>query len=127
MFRIVAALCAVVAVLAATACGGSSAPTPTHVTAVFVDGLNHADFRQACSVVSPKLGGGTVNCEQSLVSAAAQADFFGFWGGYAVVPHSEKDYGDRATVLVTYKPLGGKPIQVSLEKVKGRWLIVSIG
>ena len=69
--------------------GSKSTDTPTHVTAVFFDGVNHGDYRQTCSVWQAARSKMSA-CESGLARQLGMSALMGEWGGYRVVPHSEK-------------------------------------
>lgn len=143
---------AVAAIIIVATSGTKRFPSPTHVVAVFLDGYDHADYRQACGVQKPE-DQPMIVCEEFYVSNVAQGLFFGRFGGYKVVPHSVKEWrwpvcrdghnitakvcpGDPhgtgirmvelATVEFVYAPQGGKPLTAHLRKTKNGWRIWAI-
>lgn len=123
MKRVVVALCVAFACLVA-GCGGSSSPSPTHVAAVFFDGVNHGDFRQTCSVWQTRA---VWRCEAGLTVQLGEAAISGEFGGYRVVPRSVRMWRtgriEYATVRVDYTP-GGQQLTAHLRKRPGgSWLV----
>lgn len=114
---------------------GRQPPTPTNVVSTFLDGINSADFRQACSVQD--LGGAKMHdCELYYASIIAQAAFMGGVDHYKVVPHSvkvwEQPYQDRTVRLSTvdfrYGPEPGQVLTAHLRWSSGRdaWVLTRI-
>jgi hypothetical protein len=113
-------------------CGGNSTPSPTHVTAVFFDGVNHGDYRQTCQLWVPARKNVT-RCEQGLTSNFATGLLFGAWGGYKVIPHTAKVWAqpyqgrhvELAIVRAVYRVPGAdvQYVIVHLKRVDGRWLV----
>jgi hypothetical protein len=51
MKRFLFAAVAVGAAIVLAGCGGATVASPTHVVNVYLDGLNHMDYRQACATI----------------------------------------------------------------------------
>lgn len=127
------------------------APSPIHVANVFADGVNHFDFRQACSVLAHRQG--VRQCEIFFTVNVAQSAFFGGMDTYRVVPHSQKVWTERlcqghrtaangpneegeycwgyryvklAVVKLSYSK-EAPPLEVHLRFVDGAWQIWWIG
>lgn len=125
------ALCAAVAAcLAVAGCGGSSTPSPTHVVAVYVDGLNHLDFRETCSTIhAPNAFPNQKVCEGYFAFNTAVGGAF----TYRVVAHSAKvwtqTYRGREVRLavVKYRNVTSPYlITAHLRLVDGAWRIVGV-
>lgn len=114
---------------------GNPQATPTRTVNIFLDGINSADFRQACSVQD--LGGARMHdCELYYASIIAQASFTGGVDHYRVVPHSvkvwEQPYQDRTVRLSTvdfrYGPQSEQVLTAHLRWSTGRdaWVLTRI-
>jgi hypothetical protein len=130
MKKILFGLAAVFAVLAIAGCGGSSPASPTHVVAVYVDGLNHLDFRQTCSTIHAPVAFPTMSrCEgyfafNTMMTGASV---------FRVVPHSAKVWEDTyrgrkvKLAVVKYANLTNPYVLTAhLRWIDGKWRIVGV-
>ena len=123
-----AAVCGVLVFVGLSVSGGKASPTPTHVVAQFVDGLNNGDVRQVCETIDPafikKAFTTLQGCEEYWTQNLAQGVFFGIWGGYKVIPHTYHVSGKIVTVKFQYQKQ--TPLTAILVKTKHGWKIEQI-
>jgi hypothetical protein len=109
-----------------------AAASPTHVAAVFIDGLNHGDYRQACAQIQSSVVAhnwkNQSGCETYFtVDFAQYASLFGTISGYKVIDRSRKEWreGDArvASVRVSYN--GGAGVVIRLVETAAGWKVAS--
>ena len=114
-------------------CGGSSPATPLHVTALWIDGINHGDARQSCQHVRIPKRATAVQCEAYYAGLSNQLGFFQTLGTYRVVAHSTvtwtETYRGRTVEVarVTVYSLGDKTTILHVRLIKGAngWKVVN--
>lgn len=107
--------------------------TPTHAVAVFVDGINHGDIRETCSVWL-QAQRHMRSCEAGLTAQLGEAAASGEFGGYRVIARSAREWRQAyrgrvvslATVRVVYAPSGGAGLTARLVERDGRWLVEQV-
>jgi hypothetical protein len=132
MRSLLVSACAFVCLLAVAAgCGSdTSSPTPTHVVAVWVDGLNHADARQVCTAVRIPAHSTRAECETYYANLIGRLAFYGLFGSYRVVGHSVEQWreGSVKVARVTVYSVSDKTnlLHVRLVKTAHGWRIASV-
>lgn len=130
--RKLATLVALAGAVLVAGCGGSSGPTPTRVAAVYIDAINHGDFRQACAQVQPSvlkhLWGSYTACQSYFTAAFSMVAQYSGLGGYKVVPHSYRGWreGDTKVARVLVTPPYGDLLRVRLVKTSHGWKIAGV-
>ena len=123
---------ALILVASVAGCGGNTTPTPLHVAAVYIDGINSGDFRQACAQIQPavvkRLWGKPSSCPSYFTSAFAMVATYQGLGGYTVVPHSYRGWreGDVRVASVKAKTPYGSTLTVRLVKTAGGYKLASV-
>lgn len=124
---------AAVALTVAVSYGGGSSATPTHVASVYVDGINHGDFRQACSVIQPNvlkyLWKSWTGCADYFAHTFG-SPFTGSLGGYKLVAHSYDEWLEGKAIVARVRMTSptGTLLKIRLVKTKNfGWRLQSVG
>jgi hypothetical protein len=132
-FRVGVSLLAILlCALALAGCGSNAASTPTHVAAIYIDAVNHGDFRAACQQIQPAvvkhLWGSFTACQSYFTSAFSFVASYKGLGGYKIVPHSYRGWreGDARVARVLMTPPYGDLLRVRLVKTAHGWKIAGV-